>query len=134
MEACLGDTADRWRRPPLLVKAKTSEESETPRPAPRPTGPIGFRGGRLWTFTAKTLPMRVGGFLSQGRKPAEERRRAGLCAWSSWAVPTRAEKKCREDLITKPPFELGKIVDTSQSRARPRRAIPGLGPTCRRTG
>jgi V8-like Glu-specific endopeptidase len=93
--------------------AESVSEIEYETPPQPPSKPIDFLGGRLWSFTAKTLPMRVGVFCPSAMTPAKPidmllfaHGDLGGCAPSPKVMP--------DDLITKAPFELGKIVEASK--------------------
>ena len=80
-----------------------------------PSTPIDFLGGRLWSFTAATLPMRVAVFCP---KAVNHRKAMDMLVdpHGDLAPCKPVPKTMPEDLITKAPFELGKIVDASNRR------------------
>jgi hypothetical protein len=97
---------------PCLSRTATREELETPRAAPKLAVPVDFRGGKLWAFTARTLPIRVAVFCPKALT-APGNVTVLVYAHGHLSPCPPIPKDVPEDLITKPPFELGKIVDTS---------------------
>ena len=88
---------------------EAADEFET-----RPAGsdPSDFLGGKVWTFTSKTLPIRVAIFCPRVVDP---RRKVEVLVYGHGLLePCKpVPKAVPEDFITKPPFSLGKIVDAS---------------------
>jgi V8-like Glu-specific endopeptidase len=90
-------------------------EVEHDTPPDTPSTAVDFLGGRLWTFTATTVPMRVSVFCPKSLNPQKAidmlvyaHGDLGGCKPYPKVIP--------EDLITKAPFHLGKIVDESKRR------------------
>jgi hypothetical protein len=88
------------------------EELETPPASRPPTPPTSYRGGRVWTFTAKTLPMSVAVFCPK-TVSAPKALDVLVYAHGHLSPCPPVPKTMPEDIITKAPFELGKIVDAS---------------------
>jgi V8-like Glu-specific endopeptidase len=90
-------------------------EVEHDTPPDTPSTAADFLGGRLWTFTATTVPVRVSVFCPKSLNPQKPidmlvyaHGDLGGCKPYPKVIP--------EDLITKAPFHLGKIVDESKRR------------------
>ncbi len=93
-----------------LLSGEDGEEYETPPVGP--TIPSDFLKGRVWSFTAAALPMRVAIFSP---KAVNLQRPLDMLVYVHGDLgPCTPVPKIPEDLITKKPFELGKIVDASQ--------------------
>ena len=80
-----------------------------------PSPPVDFLGGRLWTFTATTVPMGVSVFCPKSLNPQKPIDML-VYAHGDLGGCRPYPKKVPEDLITKAPFHLGKLVDDSKRR------------------
>jgi V8-like Glu-specific endopeptidase len=80
-----------------------------------PSPPVDFLGGRLWTFTATTVPMGVSVFCPTSLSPQKPIDML-VYAHGDLGGCRPYPKKVPEDLITKAPFHLGKLVDDSKRR------------------
>lgn len=86
-------------------------EVEFEKPSIAPSTVVSFLGGILWSFTAKTLPMRVSVFCPSALNPLKP---IDMLVYAHGDLDgCKPYPKTADDLITKTPFELGKIVDAS---------------------
>jgi hypothetical protein len=91
----------------------SDKSTSTVRPSPAThTGPTAFLGGRVWTFTSSALPMRVAVFCPVSGASGKSVEVLVYAHGLLEPCPP-SPKKVPEDLITKAPFELGKLVDAS---------------------
>jgi V8-like Glu-specific endopeptidase len=81
-----------------------------------PTKTVDFLGGRLWTFTAATLPMRVSVYCPKKIVSPQQPMDLLFYAHGDPGGCSPIPKTMPEDFVTKAPFELGKIIDASNRR------------------
>jgi len=95
---------------PCVGATAAAEELEaTPTPAPPVVVP--FLGGRLWSFTSSTLPMKIGVFCP---KVLSSPKTVDVLVFVHGLLDRcSSEPKTTDELITKKPFELAKHVDAS---------------------
>ena len=87
---------------------------------------VRFLGGRLWTFAAKTLPVRVGVFCPKAVRSPKELE-VLVYAHGQLAPCKPVPRKMPGDLITKAPFRAGQARRCLESRDRACRPVSGLG-------
>jgi hypothetical protein len=91
-------------------------KAQQKRPSPQTTSgtsPVTpFRGGQLWTFTARILPLRVAVFCP---KAAVSLKQVDVLVYAHGLLASclPVPKAPPEDLVMKEPFELGKLIDAS---------------------
>lgn len=78
----------------------------------RPVAPAGALSGQDWTFNARTLPMRVAVYCPRAARSLDEIEMLVFLHGLLGSCPP--VPKVPEDLVTKRPFELGRIVDASR--------------------
>ncbi len=90
--------------------ASEAEEWETP-PTPSERPMVPFLGGRLWSFTSGTLPMKIGVFCP---KVLSSPKTVDVLMFVHGLLDRCApEPKTTDELIKNKPFELAKLVDAS---------------------
>jgi hypothetical protein len=97
---------------PCVKVQGTSEELETPASVAGKAAPITFLGGRLSKFTSSVLPMQIGVFCPKALGTPKS---VDVLVYAHGHLDPcpPVPQTMPDDLITKRPFELGKLVDAS---------------------